>query len=154
MCENLQQVQFLKYSPFFNHLGSIDAVLNLGVWLRTFCYCKYDLPGRGDIERRARLFNSEIVRSRVHTGNHLVHDAFKTHICWERMKLRPMDYEWRDEVTTGEQLGTVSLEELSKRYGMPVSELSHMCHEIRELKFGEVVNLPAVHKIMAIDYGY
>jgi len=53
----LEDVQFLKNSPVYvNELKKHIPVLNLGVLLRTSGTCKGDLPGRGSIQTRAKVF--------------------------------------------------------------------------------------------------
>jgi len=51
-----EDIQFLKHSPAYDVNGEMQPVLNLGVYLRASGVCKGDLPGRGDIELRAKKF--------------------------------------------------------------------------------------------------
>jgi len=158
VCDEIQQLQFLKHSPAINDDGNIEAYLNIGVWLRNFGRCKGDLPSRKgeNFDSRVNKFNSEVVRSRIHAGNHAIHDAFLTKVIA------------RDEVTAkfvakaksmtedieGEQLGRVSTEQLALRYGVPTSCIDHFCALVREAGPGQLLAHPFVRVVMRMDYGY
>jgi hypothetical protein len=157
-CENIEDVQFLKYSPHVNMTGELDAVLNLGVLLRGFGHIDGELPGRGDLYHRARVFLSDVVKSRVHTGNHCIADAFQKFVITEEGKYS--DYEklkyfgYLNELRSGEQLGYVGGDSICRRYRICSSELAELCTYIRSAEIGDVIDLPVVSKILDKDYGY
>jgi len=61
-CEMIQDLQFLKHSPVISISGAWKPCLNLGVLLRASGTCRGDLPGRGDLVYRARVFQSALLR--------------------------------------------------------------------------------------------
>lgn len=65
-CNQMEDIQFLKHSPVFatspDGTRRIQPLLNLGVMLRASGTCKGDLPGRGDIETRARQFQAALLQ--------------------------------------------------------------------------------------------
>lgn len=148
-----QKLQFLKHSPCFNDAGVLDAVLNLGVWMRGFGTCYGDLPGRGPLEARAALRNSEIVRSKVHTGNHFFHDCMRAHVITARAAYMHQPT-YMEKICTGEQLGYIPTEELCLRYDLGTDELEELSLLVGGAKVGEHIAHPAIDRIMLCDYGY
>jgi len=59
---DLHQIQFLKHSPVYCNKGSLRALLNIGVMLRSSGQCKGDLPGRGSIAERGACFQRAYLR--------------------------------------------------------------------------------------------
>lgn len=60
--KHLPEVQFLKYSFWIDDEGKTKSFFNLGPMLRSFGSCHGDLPGKGNIERRAFEWNSTVIR--------------------------------------------------------------------------------------------
>lgn len=146
-----QKLQFLKHSPMYNTRGELEAVLNLGTWMKSFGTCSGPLPGKrkDGYSRAARAYNSEVVRSRVHAGNHCVADAFRTHIISERSRI---DLGWFELNTKGGQLGYVPVEELCARYDTSHEEMEWLCEQIRSATVGIAVQGIAIDRIMYTDY--
>jgi len=155
VCAERGDVQFLKHSPCLNHNGQIDAVLNLAVWFRGHGTIVRDLPGRAKegLVDRAAVFNSEVIRGKVHAGDHLIHDAFKTHVLSRRTK-NPVSQGWLVDNVTGRQLGKISADELARRYRLRPSELEELACMIVQSKVGDFISHPALNVIMSKDYGY
>lgn len=61
-CPDYSSIQFLKHSPVYDTNGNLQPMLNLGVLLRLSGMCNWDLPGRGDLHERARLFQRALLR--------------------------------------------------------------------------------------------
>lgn len=61
MAPDWHTLQFLKHSPVLDVNGRLQPLLNLGVLLRLSGTCKGDLPGRGDMEPRARAFQKALL---------------------------------------------------------------------------------------------
>lgn len=61
LCEQPEDLQFLKLSPTLDNTGTYRAMLNLGVIIRASGVCKGDLPGRGCILTRAADFQSSLM---------------------------------------------------------------------------------------------
>jgi len=158
LATNYQELQFLKHSPARGNDGSIQAVLNIGVWLRGFGSCPGDLPGKKgqSLEERAKIYDSEIIRGRVHAGNHPIKYAFDTKVVSQRVDV-PQNERWRSWLEmniSGRQTAEVSLEELAKRYDVSVLELEELCDGIRRLRYGSQLSLRCISVIMDKDYGY
>jgi hypothetical protein len=65
MCQKVEDLQFLKYSPALDHQGNYRPLLNLGVWFRSTGTCHGDLPGSSkkySIEQRAATFQLSLIR--------------------------------------------------------------------------------------------
>jgi len=60
-CHCIEDIQFLKHSPVLDLHGAIQPLLNLGVLLRLSGTCDGDLPGRGDIIKRALSFQNSLL---------------------------------------------------------------------------------------------
>lgn len=148
-CECFEDFQFLKHSPSLVD-GTIVPFLNLGVWFRMFGTTKYDLAGRGSVLDRARIFNSEVVRSRIHSGDHAVHDAFKTYVVSKRMEVVVESPQFSlDEATL-----RLPDQALLMRYRLTPAELDELCEFIRAAGVCDLVQHPAILKILDKDYGY
>lgn len=155
LCASYHDVQFLKHSPAVNTKGELEAYLNVAVWLRGFGRCTGDLPGRHylGIRERAARYCSEIVRSRVHSGNHPIADAFRSRFVKFRrfnIKLKKKFYEEFE----GQQLGYIPEEELATRYNASVAEIDELCTYIRQSDQEQLIVLPILEKIFKKDYGY
>jgi hypothetical protein len=60
--EMIEDIQFLKHSPVLAADGEYHPMLNLGVLMRASGTCKGDLPGRGELTTRARMFQRGLLR--------------------------------------------------------------------------------------------
>lgn len=61
-CTSYSDLQFLKHSPVYDTDNQLQPMLNLGVMLRLSGICDGDLPGRGCLKERARLFQAGLLR--------------------------------------------------------------------------------------------
>lgn len=68
-CKDIEDLQFLKHSPLMCTDGRYHACLNFGPMFKALGSCKMDLPGSGDLEKRAYNFNSQLVSSWQHAGD-------------------------------------------------------------------------------------
>jgi hypothetical protein len=80
-CEKPEHVQFLKNSPCLDIAGVYRPLLNLGVCLRSAGRCKGDLPGRGDLQERARCFQSAFLQGCYPHASFPMMDAFKSSVA-------------------------------------------------------------------------
>jgi len=152
LCTCDEDLQFLKYSPTYVN-GRVTTWLNLGPWLRGYGMCKGEFPGGkrdGDKYHRARLYNSEIVRGRVHCGNHLIHDAFKTHIVEQRIDIKNVDRHDRLESRNAR----INTEFIARRYKVEPWRLEELALQIRDARVGDRVCNPILDIIFDKDYGY
>lgn len=147
--KTLEQCQFLKHSWWTNSSGEVRSFLNLGPILRSFGTCRRDLPGRGDLQRRARAWNAAAVTAYMHTGeNRLLRE------------LRQV-YNSRDKVTLPEEImkhchtqkrDVIPDEAYLKRYNIPDCEWRNLCNLVNCCEFG-VIRCRAVEAIYQVDYG-
>lgn len=145
MCNQPEDLQFLKMSPICDVHGEYHAVNNLGSCLKNFGLIPGDLPGRGQIEDRARKHVFGVVQGRVDWGNHAVARAFV--VCVERM----MRVEHRVDILNT----TILLDDLSlcRRYGCTPDEMYDLCHLIARSDLGYIVHHHLIDVIYNIDYG-
>jgi hypothetical protein len=148
VCEHPEDLQFLKHSPCFED-GLVIPFLNLGVWMRGFGTIVGELPGGKPLtlSERVRRFNSDVVKSRVHAGNHLIHDAFRTKLVRETL----VSFDILGEPNRNER---ISVEALARRYRVPVVWLEELAELIRRSDVCQLVCHPVIGVIMGKDYGY
>lgn len=155
-CQVPEELQFLKHSPCFTEAG-VTPIINLGVILRLLGSCHGDLPGRGDILRRAHEWHVALVQSLVHAGDHdllrtlrakfpgKVTKAMQDHLD----RLSPF-YAWRFSQCGMEY---IPAEGLGKRYGLSGSHILEMCRAIEQATWGDIICTYATKVILAKDYG-
>lgn len=146
---NFEELTFLKMS------STVDGrlFLGLGVLIRSFGRFLYDLPGRGDIAARARRFNSDVIKSYVHAGDHIITDAFRKHIIHDSLNCCSTAYMDATRVR-GCSSDRVEVHELCRRYRCTEVELEELAECISNARVGSVISLPIIDKIMSVDYGY
>lgn len=69
VCQEFEDIQFLKSSPVRSTNGDYLPLLNFGVLLRAFGTCKGDLPGKGSLKARGNSFQKGLLQGlypRVH----------------------------------------------------------------------------------------
>jgi len=147
-CHNVEDLQFLKHSPFYSN-GQLGHFLNLGVFFKGFgTYCG-ELPGTTsrsrDWESRARAFNSDVVKSYVHAGDHCILRAFRTKII-------------QDSCVSVNLRGSSNLEtpiqSLCLRYGVDELDLLDLSNMIVEADIGDRIFHTVVDRVMFVDYGF
>lgn len=152
VCDNFRDIQFLKFSPFLNNYGDIEAVANLGLWMRGFGTFRGDLPVKqGKLQSTIPLFNSDVVRGRSNWGNHSFAESFRTMVQKGHSK-RKSNLSWVEENLSGAQKGNVSDIELCQRYDITVADLNEICEMVKNHQYGRLSH-PAISKILRKDYG-
>jgi len=158
--KEMEELQFLKTSPYISAEGKLEVFTNLGVLLRSLGTCDGDLPGRGDIERRAESWNASVVRGYVHTGRNIVTDALR-----ERFNDKRIVKDWAEETQrrlhlnyTLQQLEgfsnrVVPMWALCRRYRIDSSQLEYLVAEIARSNHGDVITCDALRAIFKTDYG-
>jgi hypothetical protein len=61
VCNKIEDLQFVKYSPVLDIFGIYQPVLNPGVFIRGFGSCTGDLVGQGPIADRANQFDAAVL---------------------------------------------------------------------------------------------
>lgn len=153
-CVELSDIQFLKYSPHINCDGVIDAVLNLGVLLRSFGTFLGDFPGSNKIPFAVRVEQhlTQVVRGRTQSGNHCINEAFNKRFAFSGGKEVVKTY--FEEIVTGEQLGYVDSHSLASRYGVRSIWVEELAHLIETCSVGQMICHPILEHIFSKDYGY
>jgi hypothetical protein len=155
VCHHHSDLQFLKHSPAIVN-GRVVPWLNIATMLRGFGSYRGDLPcvvGRRKLSllERSRIFNSDVVKSFVHVGEHAVHTALKTHIVEETYG---REFEQTQKKSFGGSMEYIPDEEICRRYKISESQYHEMCHLLKEMRFGQVVACDGFRHVFAKDYGY
>lgn len=155
VCHSHGDIQFLKHSPALVH-GEIVPYLNLGVWMRGFGNCVGDLPvvkgnkvGGKLYSARAAAYNSDVVKSRVHAGKHVIQRAFDTFITTETL-----DTKFEEMLSTNGCDTYIPTEELALRYGVTVTAIEELGSLISGMGTRQKITSGTIDKIFAKDYGY
>lgn len=148
-CKIPEEIQFLKHSPVMTVTGKYSSCLNLGVLLRTSGVCKRDLPGRGDLEARARAFQKALVQGMYSGLSFDLIDRMRLQVCDAADVKVEIPYFAREEYTRAR----FDMYELTKRYGLNDAEIDELM-ELGNAKYGDVLRGTVFDKIFHIDYGY
>ena len=147
----IEDYQFLKMSPFLTDLGQIGVFLNLGVILRLFGKIRGDLPGSGDVTRRAYRFNCQIMSGLRYSGDsslyQLLCDKFPPQDLGLRIKL-PGSL----EIVKFNVTFKVPDRVLEARYGL--GSYDEFLQLLRSAGPGSLISHKFVDTCMKIDYGY
>lgn len=147
VCSRIEDMQFLKISPTIVG-GEMEVFLNLGVLLRNLGSCHGDLPGRGDIATRASVYSSDVVKSYVHAGDHVITDALKSWIVESTLNVDVA------QKLTGAPKRQIPTSALSARYGMDEAEFDMLAVDIRDNIRGLALSSRLLDRIYELDYGY
>jgi len=151
VCDNIQSLQFLKFSPFFDACGNVVPQMNLGVVLRALGQKDGDLLGRGSIHSRAFHHNAGVVASCSQGGNNVIISTLKEKYNVSAAT-RKVSVGYLTDHLIGESTAFVSDEQLVLRYGFSLGELSHAARLLKDAHFGDKIFCEALNRIMDIDY--
>jgi hypothetical protein len=161
MCSYPEDLQFLKHSPSVIN-GVVTPWLNIGVLLRGRGHRRGDyigvtLPGESFVDsllRRSRLYESEVIRSFVHAGDHPITDALRTWVVSERKAFN--DIETKSMSRGGIVYPRIPLECIALRYRCSTCAVEELVDIIRSIKHraGYLISLPVLDLIGDVDYGY
>lgn len=152
-CEPLrcfEELQFLKHSPVWDG-ESWQPMINFGVFLRASGTCKGDLPGKGDLEKRARQFQEALVRG--------IFSHYRVPILSELSDAGPVSEVFHEAVRQQHEkhirddryLINVSDDAYFKRYNLNALDWAEL-REFVKLRYEERANYGALDKILALDY--
>lgn len=142
-----EELQFLKHSPFRDNNGKWRAVLNLGVLLRASGMCKGDLPGRGDLEKRANSFQKALLNGMYPRTHFQLIDDMKTQVRHADDIVIPVEH-------ADERVEEVFIDDdsLRRRYQLTHFEYTELCDLYRNHGFGYSINCVGAKKIGLADY--
>lgn len=151
-CKRHGDIQFLKHSPAISG-DKILPYLNLGVLMRGFGTIVGELPGKKKlgIDLRARIFNSDVIKSWKHAGNTSIKDAFSNKIVDKTFHYVPPESVWRSNSSFPDLIPN---EELCNRYQLTNVELEELIYLIKRSDVGMEISSHIIDKIMKKDYGY
>jgi hypothetical protein len=147
----IEDLQFLKFSPFHTHIGCIGIFLNLGVLFRLIGKTRGDLLGHGSPITRAFRFNCEIASSLKYCGDSSFFKAFCD-------KFPPAHHGMQVELP-----GALAMVSLNRSFDVPdhvifnrygVHGLDEVNHMLRSSSPGSLISHKFVNACMAIDYGF
>lgn len=154
-CETMYDIQFLKHSPVYDTTGRMRALLNFGVLLRASGTCNGDLPGRGDVETRAREFQGALIQGMYPRTHAPVLDAMLKHTHKPRAMIsdtvnRSLCY--KVDVPQAEEHYHVTNDEIWKRYSLTSAAARTLEHGL-DHGYQHAWICPASVAILEKDYG-
>lgn len=150
-CNNWHKLQFLKHSPVLDTTGQIRSLLNLGVFLRFSGVCKGDLPGRGDIIQRAKIFQAALVRGCYTNISFPFLEIFRRNFPFAQ-RLKEVDSALEYKVVA-EETFSLSTEEAFARYDLLDYEVAELHELSARADIGSRILCDASTKILSADYG-
>jgi hypothetical protein len=151
-----EEVQFLKHSPVLDTDGQWQPMLNLGVLIRASGSCHGDLPGRGEIEPRARLFQAQLLHGAYPYTACKVLDTMRlaTRVATPLITSIPSVLQHK---VTPEALHYPPYRALDssvyRRYNLSPSHISDLENVYAPMEFGQWYHGPSVSSILSLDYG-
>jgi len=152
-----EELQFLKHSPVWDGQKWVP-VLNIGVLLRASGTCKYDLPGSGPLEPRARQFQAALIQG-MYPYTHSPFLELMRQNCHvsrvEEIYIRQVDKLLNPFVQKTYSEGEhhyVTDENLFARYRATSSDLADLHEFARSSGFGTSANFSILSRILATDY--
>lgn len=150
VADNVERLTFLKHSPVLGVDGQYYAALNLGVILRSLGQKTDDLPGSGDLVKRAFEFNSGLVKGLVHSGNtallRLLQRKFDADV-------KPVYNSYLVEQVSDGPNVVLHDASLLLRYGLSQAQYEEMLFLLEIASMGDVIDCEASRRIMDVDYG-
>jgi len=151
-CSCLEQQQFLKHSCSIVN-GHYEPWMNLAPFFRGYGSCYGEMTGKGDFKTKCVYRNSDVSLGRREWGDHVVNDAFRSHIISERFINSNVYHEEYGKSSCGATQHRIGTESLCMRYGCTVGELEQLCDVIRFAKIGDIIKHKLIERIYLIDYG-
>jgi hypothetical protein len=163
-CEIFEDLQFLKHSPVRDTNGDWHALKNLGVLGRAGGACKGDLPGRGDLENRAAVFQSNLLHGMYPRDSFpmldmmkkTAHDAITSPLSakgHKRMTAMLADiFRYKPTTRDDQPMHIYAMESIGRRYRLTTTEIDSLI-DYSTYGFGYVTSSMAWHKILMKDYG-
>jgi hypothetical protein len=157
-CRRYEDIQFLKHSPVLTSQG-YKPLLNLGVLLRSTGVCRGDLPGKGDLETRARAFQHNLLLGMYPRSRFTLIDAMKSiskgstvSASVQRQIDRQIEQTLAYKVGEGEETLLFEDSNVYVRYGLSDSDIRFLNTDFANSSFGDHSHHPALSSILTKDY--
>jgi len=154
-CETMYDIQFLKHSPVFDDSGSMRALMNFGVLLRASGTCNGDLPGRGDVELRAREFQGALIHGMYPRTHAPILSTMLSHTHSPRDSISTVvnrDLRYKVCQPTEGAAYRITNEEIWKRYRLSAADAA-LLEEGLDSGYQTSWICPASQAILEKDYG-
>lgn len=148
VCNQIEDLQFLKHSLCAKKAGGYVAVLNPGVILRTMGQCVGDIPIKGKMSfaEKANIYMSGVVLGWEHAGNHTLLNTLR-----RKYALKVDKIDTKIHFKSDDELDVNSL---LRRYNVGVEEFEEFLNILELAKLGDEIQSSVVSKILSVDYDY
>lgn len=155
-CLDYSDIQFLKHSPVYDVHGELHPLINFGVFLRASGNCRGDLPGRGDLELRARDFQSALLtglypRVTCPLIELLKHECGTSTPSDAATAAVQQQFAHKADTSAGETIHITDAE-LLRRYRVTSSELEWFESDLHLPAFTLHCSNPLTNKVFKADY--
>jgi len=159
VCEEVDDLQFLKHSYVEHEDGQRRAIMNLAPFFRGYGKCPGDLNsvyGKSSVplEIRTARYNRDVHIGRLNWGKHAINDAFE--IQTSSINFGMTVNALREDLinkSIGRAEVRISLESLSRRYRCEPQELAELCDYIARASVGCLIKHEVLARIYLKDYG-
>jgi len=156
-CATIHDLQFLKHSPAWDTAGDLRAVQNFGVVLRLMGTARGDVVGHGDLKRRGREHQAQMMHSTFAHLNTPIGIGLSRH--WKVGYVRPeiakqvtRDGRYMVDKTPRPPINITTVEYL-RRYKYSPEEISYLESAFLTADYGDICNHPSLAKGLEKDYG-
>jgi hypothetical protein len=158
-----EDAQLLKHSPCLTEQGDWYPVLNLGVIFRAMGRTRFDLPGSGPVEARARDFMWCWTKGLVHAGEHDITHALRAKYTavdrnvngaiskqmWIAARMDATHFVCSSTTQHPQLLST----SLVARYECGLGDLAEAVSLIEASNFGDILSCQLMNQALKKDYG-
>lgn len=153
-----EKLQFLKHSPALDTSGNWQPLLNLGVLLRLSGSCRFDLPGRGPLEPRARAFQAALLQGAyprsifpLITNMKRACGATTTPVCTAAVSKL---FEYKVDRTDDDPTLTFHSADVYRRYDLDSAQQSMLDNVFGNSSYGDFHSSDAASLVLQLDYGF
>jgi hypothetical protein len=151
-CPTYHHLQFLKHSPVVDVDGEVRPLLNLGVLLRLSGVCRGDLPGKGDLKKRAEEFQGGLLRSAYPKARFILLDVMSKHVLDTDLDLSHL-FAFKVVKNDEYPVFRVDDDELFTRYSLNPCEIHFINYGFGNMGYRESCASTGLDRILSKDYG-
>jgi hypothetical protein len=153
-----EKLQFLKHSPALDINGNWQPLLNLGVLLRLSGSCRFDLPGRGPLEPRARAFQAALLQGAYPRSNFPLITNMKracgAHSTPECDVAVSKLFEYKTTHELDDPILTFNSADVYRRYDLDLGQQSMLDDVFGCSSYGDHHSSDAASLVLQLDYGF